>query len=165
MNAQTAPAQAGLKGRKLTSWQENFARYIYQETGYIPDTQTLKLTLLLQKQYRASAWNKARLGKGEAPHELPELPYVVDEIKIHIPEHHELPALAAETRETRGKSTDEMVDELALKVTFGPSWDYRALEPFDTTFTPEPQPDPAAMQKFESKIDSARRKAGRRKVG
>lgn len=163
MKAQS-PAQAGLKGRKLTQWQENFARYIYQETGYVPDMQTLKLTLLLQKQYRASPWNKARLGKSEnMPPELPELPFMVDEITVHIPKHHDLPKITSEERETRGKSTDEMVEELAQQVAVGPAWKYRAAEPFTTTFTPESQPDPAAMQKLESKIDSARKKAGRRK--
>lgn len=160
MNAQS-PAQAGLKGRKLTQWQENFARYIYQETGYIPDTQTLKLTLLLQKQYRASPWNKARLGKSEAqPPELPELPFVVDEIKVHIPEH-KLPAL--ESNEKIPVEL-EVLRVIEAQAEAGPAWKFRTPEPFTTTFTPEPQPDPAAIHKLESKIDAARKKAGRRKA-
>jgi hypothetical protein len=162
LNAAITPAQAKLKGRKLTQWQENFARYIYQETGYVADIQTLKLTLLLQKQYRASPWNKARLGKGEEPHPLPELPYMLDEIRTHVPEHRE--EKVTTERETRGKSTEEMVEELAEAITIGPAWEHRARNPFTTTFTPEPQPDTAAIEKLESKIDAARKKAGRRKV-
>jgi hypothetical protein len=163
LNAAITPAQAKLKGRKLTQWQENFARYIYQETGYVADIQTLKLTLLLQKQYRASPWNKARLGKGEEPHPLPELPYMLDEIRTHVPEHREekvtpQPVLAD------GEMEAMRLTEAGTPAIFDPVWQYRARNPFTTTFTPEPQPDTAAIEKLESKIDAARKKAGRRKV-
>lgn len=158
-----APAQAVLKDRKLTQWQENFARYIFQETGYIVDMQSLKLTLLLQKQFRNSPWNKARLGKADQPDPLPELPYQIDQIAMHLPEHHE-PKVTTESEAKPARTRAGWAAEADLQLEMGPFWEYRRTEPINWIFTPEPQPDPAVIEKFSNRIEAARKKAGRRKT-
>jgi hypothetical protein len=171
------PQQAILKGRKLTTWQDNFARYVYQQTGYVPDMQTLKLTLLLQKQFRNSAWNKARLGKAEQPEPLPELPYYIDEIAAHRVPHHEEPKvtpvqadgeMAAMKLTEAGTPAVSPFDprsavESDLKEEMGEFWQYRRETPITWTFTGDPVPDPEVIEKFTKRVESARKKAGRRK--
>jgi hypothetical protein len=156
---ETQPAQAILKSRKLTTWQDNFARYIYQETGYVPDMQTLKLTLLLQKAFRNSAWNKARLGKGEEPEALPELPYYIDEIAAHRTTKHEEPKATPEPE----PEVPTVADWADLKREMGPFWEYRRTEPINWTFTGDPVPDPEVVEKFTKRVEMARKKAGRRR--
>lgn len=148
-------------------WQENFARYIFQETGYIPDLQSLKLALLLQKQFRNSPWNKARLGKGEEPEPLPELPFTIDEIRMHAPEHEEEEKATTEAKLIQEPLSGDIKDVsqwAKIKEEMGPFWKYRQTKPINWVFTPEPQPDPAAIEKFSKRIESARSKAGRRKT-
>lgn len=183
-----APAQAALKDRRLTAWQDNFAKYIYQETGYVPDLQTLKLAMLLQKAYRTSPWNKARLNKADGPDPLPELPYILDEIRAHIPAGRQpdpaasLAAAAADFVSTMAGPAGKpepvagltgaqarfiehsVADWAKLKREMGPYWEYRVAEPFTTTFVPEPGPDETVIAKMETKIAAATKKAGRRRI-
>lgn len=159
----------------MTQWQEKFARYIYQETGYVPDLQTLKLAMLLQKGYRSSPWNKARMGRGEAPEPLPQLPYLLDEIRTHAPNGERPAVAAAELPKPQIVSgitgpqarfiEKSVADWGKLKREMGEFWPYRrnSGDPITYTFTPEPQPDAEALAKLESKISAARNKAGRRK--
>lgn len=174
-----------MKDRRLTHWQENFAKYIYQETGYVPDLQTLKLAMLLQKQYRSSPWNKARLNKADGPGPLPELPYTIDEIRAHVPERPAAPTIdetvanfvkvmagmagkpepVAGITPTQARFIESSLSEWdKLKRDMGPFWEHRMSEPFETIFTPEPGPDPDVVAKMENKVTAARNKAGRRKT-
>lgn len=160
---ETKAPQEILKHRKLTHWQENFARYIFQETGYVPDLQTLKLAMLLQKAYRNSPWNKARLSKSEEPAPLPDLPYVLDEIRAHLPATPAAVPVAGITK-TQGAFIEKSVSEWgALKAEMGPFFEHRMSDPLVTVFEPEPGPDAELLAKLERKIDTARNKAGRRR--
>ena len=156
-----APAQAGLKDRKLTLWQENFAKYIFQETGYVPELETLKLAMLLQKAYRQSPWNKARLNKADKPEPLPDLPiFTGGEMETMRLTEQGIPAVNSPVPVPVNRLEAMRLE--SLKAELGPAWEYRAAEPFTTIFTPEPGPDPEVVAKVESKIGKARNKAGRK---
>lgn len=145
-----APDQASLRNRKLTQWQDNFARYIYQETGYVPDLETLKLAMLLQKQYRVSPWNQSRLHQVEVPKPLPDLPFEITSI---VTRSHAEPA-----------AVPTVQDWFKIKKEMGPLFEHRMQEPFETIYTPSnPEPDPAVMAKLQTRIGAARKKAGQRK--
>lgn len=147
MNAQQ-DGHAHLRDRKITHWQHEFAKYIYQETGYVPDLESVKLAMLLQKAYRVSPWNQSRLKNSEAPEPLPDLPLEIERIDAHPP------AGAAHIRTS--------FEWAELKADLGPLWEYRRKEPFDTVFTPEPEPDPEVIDRAQRRIAAARTKAGRK---
>lgn len=165
--------QQPLRDRKLTTWQENFARYIYMQTGYVPDLESLKLAMLLQKQYRTSPWNQSRLHGVDVPKELPELPYEIEHIEIHgkirEPEQKAAalvadPAPVVETIEE--PKIRDVADWAKVKADLGEAFPYIAAKPFTTTFTPEPEPEPLpeeVAKRTERRINAAKLKAGRRK--
>ena len=168
-------AQHHLRNRKITTWQENFAKFIYQETGYVPDLESLKLAMLLQKQYRVSPWNQARLHGEDVPTPLPQLPYEIDHIEIHgkpkmSVAHDPLEKLANDRVRQMQKEEPEKVRDITdwrhLKEDLGEAFRYIAAKPFTTTFVPERAPEPLpeeVAKRTERRISAAKMKAGRRK--
>ena len=165
-------SQQQLRNRKLTTWQENFARYIYMQTGYVPDLESLKLAMLLQKQYRTSPWNQSRLHGVEVPKELPELPYEIEHIEIHGKriekplEPTVIHKMLVEHTPVEEPKTRDVADWAKLKDDLGEAFPYIAAQPFTTTFTPEPEPEPLdeeIVKRTERRINAAKMKAGRRK--
>ena len=163
--------QHHLRDRKLTQWQENFARFVYMETGYVPDLESLKLAMLLQKQYRTSPWNQSRLHGVDVQQELPELPYEIEHIEIHgkMREKVSTPdtpvlSMVGTYRQPEPK-IPEPADWIKLKQDLGEAFPYIATKPFTTSFTPDnPVPLPEEVSKrTERRINAAKLKAGRRK--
>jgi hypothetical protein len=150
--------QHHLRDRKLTQWQENFARFVYMETGYVPDLESLKLAMLLQKQYRTSPWNQSRLHGVDVQQELPELPYEIEHIEIHG-------KMREKPQEQETEHTPEPADWIKMKADLGEAFPYIATQPFTTTFIPDnPVPLPEeVVKRTERRISAAKLRAGRRK--